>query len=236
MKKGKRKLGLLLTRPLEDTMALARRLRHQGVHHSFDLYLQPLLCIKELPSSTSKTSIEGKDLIFTSRHGVSFFAKQNPCRMNAVWCVGHKTAQEARKHGFKRITIVKENARSLRELLFKRDALTDYIHFSGADVSVDFEKELPSRQCQRILLYESVAAQELRPTIKKAFNQQCIDVVILFSKKTAVTLSSHIDLPQRIHILSLSQTIANVFPTHTSSLFSNDNDMVNKLKTLHEEP
>ncbi len=233
VRKEKKTRFLLLTRPLKDSLLLAKHLKKRGVM----TLLQPLLCIEETPFVCP--NLEGKELIFTSQNALYATVNLMHNRTLTVWCVGEKTAETARESGFINIHTAQGNGEHL-SLMIEADRRNNplkrphYIHFSGEDITIDFEKKFPG-ECQRIIVYRTQPAETLRPSVHRALRSQAILGVVLYSKKTALTLKNLVDLPPSLPIFALSEAIASLFPNHPTSLFKNEDDIVamvkNSLKT-----
>lgn len=222
--------GVLLTRPMNETLRLAQNLRLCGYH----LYFQPLLTIHTTRVLTQCfENLEGYDFIFTSRHGVHVFAKHSAFRQTSVWCVGDQTAKAARDAGFTQVHRSDGgDGASLKACILLSDAHRHFIHFSGSDVTMDFEKELP--HCRRVILYETQPSQQVRPSIMRALDNNSIQHILLFSKKSAKALKSLASICPSIRIHALSQTIASVFPDNPHSICVSEDAMVIKLKALQK--
>lgn len=217
------KKGILLTRPLEDSLCLAQKLKKLG----YIIYLQPLLTVKEI--SAPQYIIKDEALIFTSRHGVKFFSKHFTERSNSAWCVGKKTAAIARELGFTHVMEGDGNGETLLKRIKNKSSQQSFIHISGTDVTMDFERELHPH-CKRIVLYATEPVTKFRPTIKRALERSAIGTILLYSKKTAQTLLSLCSsFDSSIKIIGLSQHIVDVFPRNPSSIYLTEDDILTAL-------
>lgn len=215
------KKGILITRPLEDSLCLAKKLSR--LDHA--CYIQPVLSVHYYESELPELS----HLIFTSRYGVKAFTCLCPFRNLFVWCVGEKTALCAREAGFKYIyTAPQNNADSLYALI-RSEKIQDvsFVYISGEDVTFDFSKHLSS--CKRIILYDTQPSPFLRPRIKQALQNGKIHFILLYSRKTAEVLQKLIEVPQPVKIIGLSPKITALFPNHRSYVAPTEKDIIGVL-------
>ena len=213
-------MGILITRPVQDTLRIAKKIRGRQV------YLQPLLCIVE--KKGFQEHLEPKShqaLIFTSKHAITIWAKYSSHRQAKVFCVGEVTAQACRAQGFQNIIVAENNARSLLSLI-AAEPPQGYIFPSGADVTLDFEEMLGQDRCRRVVVYETRGAKKLRPTVLRALDQGNIHQVILFSNKTALTFKNILPKAYDFEILALSTETLSLFPQNKGRVIRGEEDLI----------
>jgi uroporphyrinogen-III synthase len=208
-------LTALITRPEEDARALAEALDRRGV----TTLIEPLLAIRPLTEAAQglARALDGvQALLFTSANGARAFAELSPRRDIGVLAVGDATAAAARALGFVAVESaggdVKDLARLARERL--RPAAGPLFHAAGTAVAGDLSQLLGEAgfELRRRVLYESRAAESLTPTAHAALAHGAIDLVLLFSPRTAATFgqlakAAGIDLG-KVAALCLSQAVA----------------------------
>lgn len=91
----------------EDTAKAVTALGHEAL-------LAPILAARPIDADLNLTY---DALIFTSRNGVSAFARLSRQRNLRAWCVGDATADEARAHGFGHVVSAGGDAPALFEKL-----------------------------------------------------------------------------------------------------------------------
>src|SRR5262245_4293126 len=91
---GRSPMRILLTRPREDTLALAEKLKARG----HEILVEPMLEIRfAVDAAVDLASV--RSLLFTSANGVRAFAAASKRRDLAALCVGDTTAAAARSLG-----------------------------------------------------------------------------------------------------------------------------------------
>lgn len=212
--------GILITRPTEDSLLFARKIK------GYKRYIQPLLNV--VPVNVEKT-YGAQALIFTSKHAAELWAKQSSDRSLKAYCVGEITAEVCRRAGFKKVKTADGNARALLEMIASEPSQS-YLFPSGEDVTVDFEEMLGCDVCRRVIVYKAVPTLQLRASVIKAFERGEIRYVTLFSKKSAMTLKKLLEMDldgyRDFEILTLSEAIANMFPGHPFRIFPDQEGMV----------
>lgn len=212
--------GLLLTRPLQDSLALAKKIK------GHEIYLQPLLCVQERQDFLNNAYLNKQAaLIFTSKHAVEIWSKNNPPNNQKVFCVGEVTAQMCRDVGYRKIYAAHNNARSLLELIAKEPP-QPYIFPSGADVTIDFEEMLGREICQRVIVYETKQVSMLRPTILRALAKGRINKVALFSNKTALTFRQLLKGNYNFDLFAMNENIFDIFPGQKRHLIQNEDELI----------
>lgn len=251
--------GVLITRMHHDVCATVRRIRAQRLHHTYHFYMQPLLWPKSYAHEalhkalTSPLSMQSL-FIFTSRLGILFLQHAlqaayasgqlhpswNNITQSTALCVGRSTAAYARDYGFKTVITGQESAQSLLDcnnpVIHQAYAQAKAImHISGYDTHTHITHMLKTQYpayppSQRLIVYKTVPTHALRPCVLRAFHYNRIQHILLYSQKSAQTLS-HImpHIPKTTHIYGLSSAINQVFSYHPSSICQDAGDMLKML-------
>ena len=185
-------LTALITRPEEDARPLAEALAARGVA----TVIEPLLAIRPLPEAASdlaKDLAGVQALLFTSANGARAFAELSPRRDIGVLAVGDATASAARGLGFTAVESAGGDVQGLARLVKQRlkPAGGPLLHAAGSAVAGDLAETLAADgfDLRRRMLYESATATALSPETIAALKQGRIDLVLLFSPRTAVTFA-----------------------------------------------
>jgi uroporphyrinogen-III synthase len=183
---------ILLTRPREDTAALADKLRAAG----YDVLSEPMLEIHVVPGAG--VDLEGAQaVLFTSANGVRAFAAAEARRDLAAFAVGEATAAAARRVGFARVESAAGRVDDLVRLV--RDRLVPgagaLVHAAGRDVAGDLAGELGRAgfEVRRAVLYTAEAARSLSPDTARALKAGEIDAVLFYSARSAQTFRRLVD-------------------------------------------
>jgi uroporphyrinogen-III synthase len=185
-------LTALITRPEEDARPLAEALDARGV----TVVIEPLLAIRVLPEAASdlaKDLAGVQALLFTSANGARAFAELSPRRDIGVLAVGDATAAAARALGFGVVESAGGDVQALARLAKERlkPAGGPLFHAAGSAVAGDLAETLAAEgfELRRRMLYESTTATSLSPETIAALKQGRVDLVLLFSPRTAATFA-----------------------------------------------
>ena len=185
-------LTALITRPEEDARPLAEALAARGVA----TVIEPLLAIRPLPKAAAdlaKDLAGVQALLFTSANGARAFAELSPRRDIGVLAVGDATASAARGLGFTAVESAGGDVQALARLVKQRlkPAGGPLFHAAGSAVAGDLAEILAADgfDLRRRMLYESAAATALSPETIAALKRGRIDLVLLFSPRTAVSFA-----------------------------------------------
>ncbi len=163
-----------LTRPREDSEALAAELAQYGI----ESVVAPVMEIHPqaftLPTSTPNA------LLLTSRHAAHALA-QLPADWRAlpVYCVGNATAEAARVQVFS--NIIAGDADMLALLPRIADALNEcdaLLYLAGEEISVDVAPLLPHISVHQLTVYRADAVEILPAELD-------LDAVVFFSTRSA---------------------------------------------------
>ncbi|HKF62315.1 MAG TPA: uroporphyrinogen-III synthase [Dongiaceae bacterium] len=185
-------LTALITRPEEDARPLAEALASRGVV----VVIEPLLAIRVLPEAAgdlAKDLAGVQALLFTSANGARAFAELSPRREIGVLAVGDATATAARELGFGVVESAGGDVQALARLAKQRlkPAGGPLFHAAGSAVAGDLAGTLAAEgfELRRRMLYESTTATSLSPETVAALRRGRVDLVLLFSPRTAATFT-----------------------------------------------
>lgn len=178
----------LITRPLEDAKPLADLLQARGV----DCVVEPLLEI--VPKPDAEIALDGvQALLFTSANGVRAFAAHSTRRDIKVLTVGEGSAEAARGAGFIDVTSAGGDVDGLAALATSRLKPEDGALFHGAAsvLAGDLQGKLEAAgfTLRRTVLYEAKTATAFSPETRMNLALGGIDMVLLFSPRTARTFA-----------------------------------------------
>ncbi|MBM3479134.1 MAG: hypothetical protein FJX69_07940 [Alphaproteobacteria bacterium] len=205
-------MRLLVTRPLDDGLALAGRLGQLG----HEALVEPLLSIA--PDLAAALPLAGATaLLFTSANGVRAFALRSQERGLAVFAVGAATARAAREVGFADIACADGDAAALEALVLARRRPGDgpLLHVAGKVVAGDLAGRLAARgfEVRTAALYAAEPSPRLSDAARDAFAQGGIDGVLVFSPRSAAILVGLVEsaglraAAARIDLYALSEAV-----------------------------
>src|SRR5579863_7173398 len=184
---------VLVTRPLEQSQALAERLLARG-HQAL---LFPLLRIEPIGDASTLLSpaLEGAQaILFTSVNGVRAFTAASPRRDLPVFAVGQQTAAVAAEAGFHTVEAAGGDVASLAALVADRlrpDAGA-LVHGAGETTAGDLVGTLGERgyQVRRVTLYRAIAADAIAPDAATALHAGTIGAALFYSPRTAAIFAA----------------------------------------------
>jgi len=185
-------MRLLVTRPEPDATALAETLEARG-HRAV---IEPLLRIRrldgvDLPSegatAVAVTSAQAIELLDATPHLLDL----------PIYCVGERTAAAARHAGFRQVRVADGDVDRLAALIIgeRRPDDGDLLYLAGTVRAGDLAGQLRRAGFTVRLaeLYESVPVERLSENTVALLAGGSIDGVLLFSPRTAQTLSALLD-------------------------------------------
>ncbi|MEX2201682.1 MAG: uroporphyrinogen-III synthase [Dongiaceae bacterium] len=180
------KRTVLITRPEEDALPLADTLRARELH----VLIEPMLRIK--PIRDVAFDVNGvQALLFTSSNGVRAFAALDRRRDTPVITTGEASARVARNLGFKNVEAADGDVTGLVRMVRHRLKPEDgpLFHGAGSVVAGDLATLLADAgfELRREVIYEAVQADALSPQLLQRLSDRQIDMVMLFSARTAET-------------------------------------------------
>ena len=182
-------MRVLITRPLDDAVALAEKLKARGI----DSLTNSLLAVRYEDGPPVDLD-RAQALLFTSANGVRAFVRRNDDRTLDVLTVGDATARAAKEAGFARVQSASGDVAALAELvLHTRDPGNGaLLHVAGSRVAGDLEGMLTREgfTYRRVVLYGAETATDLAPATVAAFHDGDIAGVLLYSPRTATTFAA----------------------------------------------
>ncbi|MDH5748360.1 MAG: uroporphyrinogen-III synthase [Rhodospirillales bacterium] len=177
-------MRLILTRPSEDSRALAAELESLGV----ESLIEPLLTVTF--NEGSKPDLSGAQaLLATSANGVRAFAHLSRRRDLPVYAVGDATARAAADAGFEIVASATGDVQALAALVRDRlnPAAGALIHIAGSKVAGDLAGMLADAgfQVRRAVLYDARPARALSAAAAAAMRDGTVDGVLFYSPRTA---------------------------------------------------
>ncbi len=180
-------MRVMITRPREDALVVAKELAAQGV----ETIVEPLFEI--VPRVANDLDLDGAQaLLLTSANGVRALAAASPRRVSPILAVGEATAAAARAAGFARVEAAGAAAGDVVALAALAEKRCDpragaLVHVCGSVVAGDLAGRLAARgfTVRREVLYEARPAAALSGAAVTALSQGAVDAVLLFSPRTA---------------------------------------------------
>ncbi len=185
-------MRVLLTRPLEDSRALAEMLEAGGEDGAIDPLLWPLTRIAPTVMALKLPPATG-GLLFTSANGVRALAALTGRRDLPALCVGKATAEAARKAGFRDCFTASGDARALAEMA-RRSGIRDFFHPRGRDAAGDLKGWL-AETGQRVTEAVLYQAQETGPPpapVASALARGIVGLVTIWSRRASAILARHL--------------------------------------------
>jgi uroporphyrinogen-III synthase len=179
---------ILLTRPLEESRALAETLEAEGI----ECLIWPLTRIEPVAQDLKlPPTVQG--LLFTSANGVRALAALTPRRDLPALCVGGATARAARKAGFLNCFSAEGDARALADLA-RRSGLADFFHPRGRDAAGDLKGWLAEtgQRVTEAVLYEARETGAAPAPVASALARGKVDLVAVWSRRNAEILARHL--------------------------------------------
>ena len=178
----------LITRPLEDAKPLAELLAGRGV----ECTVEPLLEIAPHPEAA--IDLDGvQALLFTSANGVRAFAAKSSRRDLKVLTVGDGSATVAREGGFNDVAAAGGDVDALAALVIREldPKAGPLFHGAASVLAGDLQGKLEQAgfTLRRAVLYEAKTASVLSPETRMNLALGGIDMVLLFSPRTARTFA-----------------------------------------------
>jgi uroporphyrinogen-III synthase len=200
---------LLLTRPLEESLLMAKRMKK--LDHPF--FIEPMLLVTFMPPPSLE---DISTLIVTSQNALKALTTINA--LTAIYCVGESTGTLAKKMGFKNIHVAKHSVGSLLSLLQVKTPqdLGNILYAAGETITEDLEKILKplGYKIRTEIVYATTPATTFSPALLNLLKEEKIHQVCFFSTKTAEVFMNLMNpdhlthLYRRMIALSLSQHIS----------------------------
>ena len=193
-------MQVLLTRPLEDSRALAETLECYGIETLIWPLTQivPTVMALKLPPATG-------GLLFTSANGVRALAALVERRDLPALCVGKATADAARKAGFRDCFSANGDAGALADLA-RRSGLNDLFHPRGHDAAGDLKGWLAEtgQRVTEAVLYRAQETGAPPAQVGALLNCGKIALVTIWSRRSAAVLADYLaDVGSVLHSTDL---------------------------------
>ena len=179
-------MRLLVTRPEPDAQRTAESLRQRG----HDVMVAPLLRIEGVAAELGSGPWDA--LVITSANScraVATHPRIAELVHRPVFTVGQHSAQVAREAGFVDVTASDGDVEELAQLLTEKFRARDrrLLYFAGEDRTADLTAGLASHgiQLKTIIIYRAVKVSEFPPLVRAAMEEDGIDGVLHFSRRTA---------------------------------------------------
>ncbi len=175
----------LITRPREDSAALAEALKRRGI----EPVSAPMMTVAYVPAEIEDAFEACQAVLFTSRNGVRALCRLTQRRDRTAYAVGDGTADAARENGFASVRSAGGDSRDLARLV--ADTLKPengpLLHAAGATVAGDLSGALEKAGFRTIrrATYEAEPVAELPPGALAALRDGAVDCVLFFSPRTA---------------------------------------------------
>jgi len=184
---------ILITRPKGDEKAITDMLHARDfrvIHEPLtDIYLRHTERL-----AIHQALMDDPDAVLcTSRHAVHALALLTDLRDAFLLCVGEATADAAYSLGFTRVDVAGGTVQSMIEKIAAvYDEGTRFLYPSGAHARVELDAVLEQMgmQCQRVIVYDALAATELSDILLAQLQRKQIDAVTFLSPRAAQIFSS----------------------------------------------
>ena len=179
-------MHVLLTRPLEDSIDLIKRLKDKG----FTVSHLPLIKINKI-DYPKLNSLEYKTIVFTSSNAIRNLDTKDLDKKSLCFCVGDATEKTAKQKGFHNTFSAGGNVKNLRELILQNlEKKTEKIlYISGELLSYDLDKDLIKEgfNVQRLINYSVSHIEELSYNFLSELKKKIPDIVYVYSQNSAVS-------------------------------------------------
>lgn len=177
--------SVLVTRPQPVADEFAEKLRREG----YNAYVAPMMEYVGLEADPGDLSVY-QAIVFTSAQAVQFFAPRVADRNLAVLAVGDATAAAARKAGFEKVFSARGSSEDVAELIKSKTPeleLKKVLHPCSDDTADDIGAAVTSLGVDVVQLpvYKAQFLDALPPEVQAALERGDIDVVTVFSTRTA---------------------------------------------------
>lgn len=178
---------IALTRPLEDSLAMAKGLEAQGMR----VFVVPMLHIEyETGVVVDEALAENFQAIcVTSRHAVRGLGNYAHPKQIKLYAVGRATAAAARAAGFTEVYAAEESAASLLELVKAQciPGAGTILYARGRDITLDLSANLNEAGyiVKEAVLYRAELVDELPQDFMHALNTGGVDEVHFYSRRSA---------------------------------------------------
>ncbi len=180
-----------LTRPQEDSLALATLLKQHGI----ESIVAPLMQIEHCSPNTNEVTADA--LLLTSRHAAHALAQLPPhYKELPVFCVGSATAQAARAADFLAITEGESDVLALLPRMVESLPVDSQIlYLAGEETRVDVATLLAAQQryVTKVIAYKADAVTELSAPLREALAAQRVTGAVFFSPRSAALAAERLN-------------------------------------------
>ncbi|MBT4204090.1 uroporphyrinogen-III synthase [Hyphomicrobiales bacterium] len=178
-------MRFILTRPMEDSLHLGSLM--ENLHH--DVLIDPMLEIEFI-----KNDFDIKEIncfIITSRYAAHSLLKIhniNKLKNKIFFCIGIATRNILINYGFKNIHHANGTSEDLLEIITSHSIKNNkFLYIRGADINCDICKILNNFgiSTSEEIVYKANSATALLMETVTAINNNTIDGIIFYSKRTA---------------------------------------------------
>ena len=206
-------LRVLNTRPTEDAAELYKLLGEIG----YEVISEPLLTVRFNGSNPPPIN-SFQAVLFTAHNGVRAFAHASDERDTMAFAVGDATSREAEIIGFDAVQNAAGNLENLVALVMAQlnPRNGPLLHISANVAAGDLSSRLNTAgfDVEKSVLYETVASKKLSTRTKKLLKNNILDVILLFSPRTARTFvgllrqAELLDFCNGLIVVCLSEAVA----------------------------
>ncbi len=177
-------MKILLTRPREQSEAIASEFRSEGI----GVWIEPMLTIvPKLEASIDPSDY--KALLVTSVNGAETLAKVTENRESVLYAVGEVTKASLIRNGFRNVCSANGNVEDLLETVAQREnpGSGKILHVGGDNLAGNLVERLRLRgfSASHFIIYRSVASEYLSNELISLLKGNKIDGVVFFSPRTA---------------------------------------------------
>lgn len=173
---------ILITRPLHDSNIMLSQLNKLGCK----AIIEPLVNIKVNQNCNNEINeCHFDSIIVTSANAVRAINKVD----KPIYCIGRDTFFEAKNKGFNKAVNIDGNIKDLKLFIQKNHAKNNgkLLYLSGDVVTDDLN--MSEINLQRKIIYNSYASENLSKKCIEYIQNQQIEIIVFYSKRTAQTFN-----------------------------------------------
>ncbi len=232
-------MNILITRAKDESLRMALEFEKLG-HFAI---IDPLITIIPISNWFENYQLlkQNIDLIvFTSKYAIREFASKEKHRAMDILVVGKKSFIEAKKYNFINIEAANGNVESLIAKILSEKKTRKILYLSGNKLSLELDEILIKKglNCKKLQLYQTSYTAKLKDNTVSLLLDQKVDIIIIYSRQTAITFKENIEKLTRkidfsqVKLFVLSFKIANelkIFNWNEVLIYNN-----NKLLTEYD--
>lgn len=176
------KRGVLITRPMDDALALGERVRGMGGTP----LIAPMLEIEAVLESPLPDPRAYNALIFTSRHAATRFASLSQERDVPAIAVGSSTAEKLKTLGFQIVFDAGGSADAIPHFVAV-EGIRHVLYLRGEDVKVPLPAILAKEgvNCIDSVLYRARKLESIPENVWEAMEEGQVACAVFYSQRTA---------------------------------------------------